>query len=487
MKFLFFFPLTNKNKRHKVSPPLSLMACAAPLREQGIEVEIVDARVQPGYRREVLERMADADLLGVSSMTGYQIADGLEVSAAVKERYPEKMVVWGGYHPSLLPEQTAADARIDAVVRGQGEPSCLELAEHLDGGRELASIEGLSYRDGDGGVQHNPPRRIIDIKEFPPMPYDLVDVEAYIDFNRRVHGDQRRAVSYVSSFGCPHACGFCSNPEAYGRKWRGLNAERVVAEVTELVERYRLDRVYFDDNNFFASRRRVREICQGFLDSGVRFEWFATIRPTQVTAFEDEDLELIRESGCTKFMMGAESGDDQVLELIEKGGEAADVIEATEICRRHRIQPSYVFIFGFPTETWEQMQTTLGFMKRLKEIYADTRTTTLFFTPYPGTALTRLGQQHGYRLPDTLAGWSDFDARSVKTPWISEAQKKKVKQVADFYLPWAYPNQLAREKVARSRVKPLYRLFTLACRARVKSGFYSLPWEWHLARKLHLT
>ncbi len=486
MKFVLFFPLTNKDNKHKVSPPLSLLALAAPLRQRGIGVEIVDARVDPRYRETVLEKMADADLFGVSSMTGYQIADGLAVSAAVKERYPDRPVVWGGYHPSLLADQTVADGRIDLVVRGQGENTCLELAAHLEGNRELAEIDGLSYLQ-DGAVVHNPERRVADINDFPPMPYELVDMERYIEFNRRVHGDSRRAISYVSSFGCPHACGFCSNPEAYGRKWRGLKAQRVVAEVTELVERYDLERVYFDDNNFFASKRRVREICAGLRDAPRRFEWFATIRPNQVMAFEDEDLELIRESGCTKFMMGAESGDDAILELINKGGVARDVIEATERCRRHNIQPSYVFIFGFPTETWQQMQTTLDFMQRLKEIYADTRTTTLFFTPYPGTALTRLGQEQGYRLPKTLEDWAVFDARSVKTPWITDSQKKRVKQIADFYLPWAFPNQLAREKMARSRVRFLYRLFILACRARVRTGAYALPWEWHLARKLKLT
>ena len=486
MKFLFFFPLTNKNNRHKVSPPLSVMAPAALLRRQGIEVEIVDARVELDYERRVVEKMASADLLGISSMTGWQIADGLKVSAAVKERFPDKPVVWGGYHPSLLAGQTIRDPRVDIVVRGQGENACLELAAWLTGEKQLREIDGLTFLE-DGSVVNNPERRVTDINEFPPMPYDLVNVEKYMDFNRRVHGDTRRGLSYVSSFGCPHACGFCSNPEAYGRKWKGLKAGRVVAEVTELVERYELDRVYFDDNNFFASKRRVREICQGFLEQPRRFEWFATIRPSQVMAFGAEDLALIRDSGCTKFMMGAESGDNSVLELINKGNEAQDVLDATRRCRQHNIQPSYVFIFGFPTESWEQMLTTLDFMKQLKEIYSDTRTTTLFFTPYPGTALTRLGEAGGFVMPGSLKEWAVYDARTVQTPWISRNQKIRIKQIADFYLPWAYPNQLAREKVARSRIKPLYWLFSQACRARVKLGFYGLPWEWKLARALKLT
>ncbi|MHB1361379.1 MAG: B12-binding domain-containing radical SAM protein [Thermoleophilia bacterium] len=486
MKFVFFFPLTNVNNRHKVSSPLSVLACAAPLRREGIEVEVVDARVESDYESVVLEKMESADVLGVSSMTGYQIADGLKVSAAVKSKFPDKLVIWGGYHPSLLADQTARDPRIDYVARGQGEVTCLEIASHLDNGQPLDDIDGLTFRH-DGSVVQNTDRKVADLNDFPPMPYDLIDVEKYIEFNRVHHSDTRRAINYVSSFGCPHACGFCSNPEAYGRKWKGLAAERVVSEVTGLVEEHNLDRVYFDDNNFFASRRRVREICKGFMESPRKFEWFATIRPMQVMAFSDEDLQLIRDSGCTKFMMGAESGDDSILELINKGSESKDVLEATRRCRDHNIQPSYVFILGFPTETWDQMRITLDFMKQLKQIYADTRTTTLFFTPYPGTALTRLGSEKGFELPETLEDWAGFDARSVQTPWITRKQKIKVKQIADFYLPWAFPNQLAREKVARSKFKPLYSLFTLACKVRVRFGYYGLPWEWKLARALKLT
>ncbi|MDO8736903.1 MAG: radical SAM protein [Thermoleophilia bacterium] len=486
MKFVFFFPLTNENNIHKVSPPLSVLACAAPLMRDGVEVEVIDARVEPGYEQLVLEKMVDADLLGVSSMTGYQIADGLRVSAAVKAKYPDKPVVWGGYHPSLLADQTVRDPSVDLAVRGQGENTCLDLVRYLKGETTLEEIDGLTWlRDGE--VVTNAERRVADINDFPAMPYDLIDMEKYMEFNRRVHQDTRRAVSYVSSFGCPHACGFCSNPEAYGRKWKGLAAERVVAEVTGLVERYDLERVYFDDNNFFASKRRVREMCQGFLDSPRKFEWFATIRPTQVLAYSDDDLRLIRDSGCTKFMMGAESGDDSILELINKGNEAKDVLEATRRCRDFNIQPSYVFILGFPTETWEQMKVTLDFMKQLKEIYADTRTTTLFFTPFPGTPLTRLGSEKGFTLPGTLGDWAVYDARTVQTPWITRKQKIKVKQIADFYLPWAYPNQLAREKVARGKFKPFYKIFTLACKARASLGFYGLPWEWKLARWLKLT
>jgi len=486
MKFVFFFPLTNANNGHKVSPPLSVLACSAPLLRDGIEVVVVDARIEPDYQRMVLEAMADADMLGVSSMTGYQIADGLKVSAAVKAKFPDKPVVWGGYHPSLLAGQTVNDPNIDIIARGQGEITCLELARWMKGEMELEDINGLTLKR-DGGIVNNSERAVTDINEFPAMPYDLIDFEKYLEFNRHYHNDNRRAINYVSSFGCPHACGFCSNPEAYGRKWKGLAAERVVVEVTGLVERYNLERVYFDDNNFFASKRRVREICKGLLASPTKFEWFATIRPAQVMAFSDEDLRLIRDSGCTKFMMGAESGDDSILELINKGSEAGVVIEATRRCREHNIQPSYVFIVGFPTETWEQMKVTLDFMKQLKEIYADTRTTTLFFTPFPGTPLTRLGCEKGFTLPATLGDWAVYDARTVQTPWITRKQKIKVKQIADFYLPWAFPNQLAHEKVGRSRFKPFYWFFTMACKARVRLGFYGLPWEWKLARLLKLT
>ena len=146
MKFVFFFPLTNKDNKHKVSPPLSLLALAGPLLREGIEVEIVDARVEPDYEAKVLGLMEDADLFGVSSMTGYQIADGLKVSAAVKKKFPDKPVVWGGYHPSLLAQQTILDDNIDLAVRGQGEETCLELARWPAGKVKPDDIPGTAMK-----------------------------------------------------------------------------------------------------------------------------------------------------------------------------------------------------------------------------------------------------------------------------------------------------------------------------------------------------
>ncbi|MEK6537026.1 MAG: cobalamin-dependent protein, partial [Actinomycetota bacterium] len=188
MKFVFFFHLTNANNGHKVSPPLSVLACAAPLMRDGIDVVVVDARIEPDYERMVLEAMADADLLGVSSMTGYQIADGLKVSAAVKAKFPDKPVVWGGYHPSLLAGQTVNDPNIDIVARGQGEVTCLELARWLKGEMALEDINGLTFKR-DGEVVNNAERAVTDINEFPAMPYDLIDLEKYLEFNRRHHND----------------------------------------------------------------------------------------------------------------------------------------------------------------------------------------------------------------------------------------------------------------------------------------------------------
>lgn len=109
-------------------------------------VAIVNAPVDANYADLILDACSDAFCFGVSSMTCYQIRDGLNVSAAVKERYPDLPVIWGGYHPTTQPEQTLANPNIDIVVRGQGEITFKEVVARLHSGETLEEVIEVSHK-----------------------------------------------------------------------------------------------------------------------------------------------------------------------------------------------------------------------------------------------------------------------------------------------------------------------------------------------------
>src|SRR5574341_1508192 len=136
-----------------VNVPLSLLALAR-MAGSGFEVKIFNAVVDCDYKKHISAACEDALCLAVSSMTCYQIRDGINVCAAVKERYPDLPVIWGGYHPSTEPVQTLRSPYIDIVIRGQGELTFMEVMEHLRDNKSLDGVTGVSYKRG-GKIVNN--------------------------------------------------------------------------------------------------------------------------------------------------------------------------------------------------------------------------------------------------------------------------------------------------------------------------------------------
>jgi anaerobic magnesium-protoporphyrin IX monomethyl ester cyclase len=485
-----YFPKTKPDDSPydaSVLAPLSLLAVSGPLR--GLyDVKIFDSRVEPEGDEKLLEHAGEAVCVGISCMTGYQIADGLRLARLVRQGHPDVPIVWGGYHPSLLPGQTAEHPLVDFVIRGQGETTFAELAGILAKARadrvSLADLKagleppaGVSFARTEKEVVHGPGRPLEDVNAFPPLPYDMVDLEKYIHENRGL-----RAINYVSSAGCLFQCGFCANVEVYGRRWTGLSPERVVVDLERLVRDYRIGLVYMDDNNFFVDLERARQVCQGLVDRNLRLKWYAAGRAEHISHFDREMLQLLRESGFAKAMIGAESGSDRVLKMINKGSDVEDVLSCTRVCRDAGIQPSYAYIYGFPcrekSEHHEEVEATLALTKRVQQIDPNAKITTLFFTPYPGTALGRLGESYGETMPERLEEWVDFDPRGERTPWIDAKEKKRLLLASERIISFAYPSDGLRKAMRRHRFGwVLFGLHRLAY-WRARHGWYGLPLEW---------
>ncbi len=476
-KVTLFFPKTNpEDSKYEsaVLAPLSLMALASPLRADGWDVKILDNRVDDDCDRQVLDSLADSVCLGISAMTGFQIKDGLRLAELARGQYPDLPIIWGGYHPSSLPEQTAEHPLVDAVVRGQGEVTFGEIVEALEAGKSFDGIAGITYAK-DGQVIVNPDRSLVDPNEFPPMAYDAVRLEKYIHLNRGL-----KAINYVSSVGCPHRCAFCSNVKVYGRRWKGLSPERVVDELEALVKNYGIGLIFMDDNNFFINKERVRRISELMIERKLNLQWFATVRAEQFIGFDEEFLNLATQAGFIKAMVGAESGDQRILDLASKDRTVQDAIKCAEMCKKHGIQPSFSYIFGFPFETAEEheteMKATLDLIKTIKQTDHNSKVTMYFFTPYPGTALFEYALKANLDVPQRLDEWAQFDPRGTVTPWISEEEKSRIRLIVERYIEYAYPTNIFKNRFKGFTGSPRYILHVIA-RYRVEHSNYALPFE----------
>lgn len=485
-KVVLFFP-TPAYGHYRIELGLALAVIAAPL-EEDYDLHLIDERVTPDYEQEVLKHLDDAVCVGISSITGYQIKRGIAMARQVRAKAPDVPIVWGGYHPSLFPEQTCESTACDIVCIGQGDVTFTEIVKSLSEGGPPAGVTGCAYWTADGIVV-NEPRDLVNINEVLPAPYHLLDVNRAIELNQKENHETKRIIEFHSSQGCPGKCGYCADAQLFKRHWTGLDAERVVEEVSALVSNYNLDQVNFSDANFFANQRRVKAICEGLIERDVNISWVASARPDTFHRYKPEVLELIRESGCKRIIVGAESASEPVLELICKGATAEDHLKSARVCRDYGIGATFTFITGFPhppgTEAQETTQDLLDFIEKLKQIHADIRTKIFVFTPYPGTPLYDLSVKYGMEEPASLEEWADYNPATMKvSQWVRPGERAMIEKINGFYFPFAYPDSGMRQKLAHGNRKWPYKIMHGIARARTRSGFYGLPLEWMLFRKL---
>ena len=135
----------------------------------------------------------------------------------------------------------------------------------------------------------------------------------------------------------------------YKRRFNALSAERVVAEMTDLVTSYRIEEVALLDSNFPVDFTRALAIARGILDSGVKFRWTFQASTDFLCRMSDEDVRLLGASGVSHMGFGTESTSESVLKLMNKRHQRVDEMYETARkaqlggIRRH-LQP----IFGYP-------------------------------------------------------------------------------------------------------------------------------------------
>ncbi len=405
-----------------VNVPLSLLALARMVRND-FDVNIVNAVLDSDYKKQVIDACENALCLGVSSMTCYQIRDGINVSAAVKEQNPDIPVIWGGYHPSTEPRQTLENPNVDIVIRGQGELVFKDVMERLRDGKSLEGIPGVSCKDGSRFI-HNPDRNFTNINDFPPLIYDMIDVERHV----KGYKFGTRCLDYYASQGCASGCSFCSEPHFCGRRWSGLLPETVVSELEYLAKTYNIDTFMVRDSDFFLNVRRVKELCELLIekDLGLRLT-SVNGRMEQFSRISDDVLELARKAGIHEVFFGFESGLQEALDAMNKGAKASQIKVCTDKCVKHDIDIRGSFMVGIPgVDVREEVISTFNEIHNIIRAYGERGglehldILLSFFVPYPHTPLYETSLKYGMKPLDKLEDWGDFDQFDFKAPWFPQ-------------------------------------------------------------------
>jgi anaerobic magnesium-protoporphyrin IX monomethyl ester cyclase len=457
-----------------LSAPLCLLSLAGALLESGIEARVIDAAVTPDWPAVLARELKDAVSLGISVLTGPMIRGALRAANIARACRPDLPVIFGGWHPSLVPEQTLRNPLVDVIVRGQGERTLLELVQQVLSGGSTHGIRGTSWREGDRYAQAFD-RPVENLNHLPTPAYHLADYDEYA----RVSG--ARKLSYATSVGCPYACHYCTDQVFYKRRFNAYSAERVGREVPELVEHYRIEEVALLDSNFPVDVHRAVAIARSFVASGVRFRWTFQASTDFLCRMTEDDVRVMAQSGLTHMGFGTESASPDVLALMNKKHQRID--EMYETARKAElagIHVTYNLIFGYPGETEADRVETLRIMGDIARRHWNVSFSPNIFTPYPGIPIWPQLRELGVHEPQSMEEWADLPLGQNVLPWLQGEDLKRLRVMLQFFL---LNNQIRKATKSTPALRRGFRrMLGAPVRWRLRKSFFRVPWELAVAR-----
>lgn len=426
-RLLFIYPKLGHDVQDvSYELPMNYLCIAAPLLARGFEVSILDQRLTPSFDRRLCEELGKKPLLaGLSIMTGKQILYALDIAQKIRKLSPRTPLVFGGVHASLMPDQTLENPLVDIIVRFEGEDTVPELAECLLSKGDLQKVKGLSFRK-DGHPIHTPDRDLVDLNAQPDIPYHLVPVENYL--MSQIPGC-RRSLDVYTSRGCPCACTYCYNQSFNKRRWRPLATDRIIKNIRTLIDHYKIDSIFFNDDNMFVNLPRVYEICEAMASLPYIPVWGSV--GSRIDALKNCNYDILEKSGCKHLYIGIESGSDHILRSIKKGISLSETRDVVRDISRTGIVPHYNFMTGFPEELPEDLEATLAFIDEILEIDPRAYISSLHIaTPYPGTPYLFSAQEYGWKPPGSLEGWANIYWERTGMPWLSSFLRRKLSNIS---------------------------------------------------------
>jgi radical SAM superfamily enzyme YgiQ (UPF0313 family) len=470
--------------------PLSLLHLSAALDRRGSS-DIVDGNVDRDFVAASLHKLEQGrfDAVGVSVMGGPQIAPAIEVSQAIRERFPAMPIIWGGYFPTLYTDTALAAPYVDYAIRGQGEESLPELVHALQQPQPaLAGIGGLSWKNGDA-IVHNPNRRFSLPDPGLVLPYGkLGDPRRYLA--RSFLG--RRTAAHQAAIGCRFRCTFCGVAAMFGGTTMLPAAARLERDLRYLKYELGADSIQFFDHNFFDREEDMMPLLE--VMAKLEMPWWCYARADALLNLSEDAWKLVRKSRLRMAYIGAESPSGQMLKEIRKGTRPDQTLEVAELCRRNGVIPELSFMVAPPQHTEEETEHTFEFIRELKRINPAAEIIVYIYTPLPDSSRHEkdrgkrpgmpLLDAHGHplafpRTPEewTRKQWVDY-ACHADAPWVSDKLRRRIHDFVTV-LRCRYPT------VQDMRSPPwAKRSLSAIATWRYRYRRYDRPWELNLANRL---
>jgi anaerobic magnesium-protoporphyrin IX monomethyl ester cyclase len=421
-------------------PPMGLGYLASIAERSGIQVKILDCLIH-GWEHEeyvntdlvrvglsdkdIQDRIIQfkPDMVGINCQFSRQYKIYHQMFSLIKRIDPRIIVVAGGPHATVCPEEVLSDENCDYVLLGEAEESFQELIIALQKDTDIATIDGLGWK-AEGTLTINPKLRFNkDLDTIPFPAYHLMELDKYFGLDAS-HGDRhkKRFCPIITSRGCPAKCTFCSARQVWGNKYRIRSVENVLQEMKLLKDQYGVEEIMFEDDNVTADAKRAKLLFSRMIEEGLDFAW-DTPNGVGVWSMDEEMIDLMKKSGCVRLHFPVESGSEYVLKsVIRKPLDLKKVKRLVKYCQKINLHHSMFLVIGMPGEKLSDMWQTFKFAAECGCFAPHIS----IATPYPGTQLYETCLKMGYfSKPFSL---DDLFIRSflIKTPDWNEDDLKRI-------------------------------------------------------------
>lgn len=410
MKILFThtYFLTFDKKQLELSkpyPPLATILAASYIRENGFEVSLFDTNyiLNPNEIEPVIENYLPEVLViyddGFNYLTKMCLTNMREAAfEMIKIAKANNIPVIVSSSDSTDHYEAYLKKGADVIILGEAEETLLELVTLLKAKKNIFKTEGIAFQNPNNieEIIKTPLRKIrVALDKLPLPAWDLIKIETY---KKAWKKHNYFSINIATTRGCPYKCNWCAKP-IYGNRYNSRSPKHVVSELKLIKSLFDFDHIWFCDDIFGLKPNWIAEFNVELKKENINLRY--KIQSRADLLLQDETIKSLAESGCEEVWIGAESGSQEILDAMDKNTTVEQIVESTQLMKKHGIKPCYFLQFGYLDETWKDIKLTNKLL--FSNMPFDIGVSVSY--PLPGT---KFYDKVAYQL-DEKANWVDSD------------------------------------------------------------------------------
>ena len=394
-----------------IAPPIGLTSIAAVAIREGYDVTIIDGDAENLTREQIIDQIVEINpaIVGATIMTATMDVTK-QFLTLLKTKTPDTVVIVGGPHVSALPEQTLIDIPVvDIAVVGEGDYTIIDILNALERNEVLQNIAGIAYRKNLEIIRTAPRAPIHDLSTLPVPAIYLLKKHLYRSYgwSKWPSGINGPLGVIFTTRGCIGKCNFCAAQTVFGRGARNFSMNQIIEQLEFLIHEWNIRILYIQDDTFTLNRKRVEELCDYIISKGYNKRLGIQVS-SRVNTVHLPTMKKMREAGVRWVFFGIESGNQEILNRMDKNITLKNIHEAIEITKEAKLFIGGNYMIGSIGETRETAMDTINLACELDQDYASFATA----IPLPGTELYKYCQENNVTLPT----WNEFG--NINTPPI---------------------------------------------------------------------